>query len=136
MLVEGTITQVQGDKAVVSVKRASGCGRCNEAGGCGNGSGSCEAYSLRNLASASVGDVVEIDLPEGCAVKAAVLAYLLPLLGMFVGAAIGKVLSLSDLGLFAVCLAGGALCAWVGNVATQRGWIKLAAPCIVRVIQG
>jgi len=137
MLVEGRVMRLQGEQAIVSVKRVGGCGRCHEVGGCGGGEeASCEEYALRNQAAADVGSLVEIDLPDGGALKAATVAYLLPLACMLFGVAAGKVLEWPDLGLFAACLLGGGLGAWFAALATRRGWIQIVSPRITRVVQG
>lgn len=136
MRVEGTVMNVQNNRAVVSVKRSGGCGRCHEAGGCGGGESSCEQYSLNNPANAVPGQRVEIDLPEGGAFKAAFVAYMLPVIGMLLAVLAGKFLLWSDIALFGACLAGGALGLWVGKTALLRGWLVVAAPRIVRVVPG
>lgn len=136
MRVEGTVMDVRKDRAVVSVTRVGGCGRCNEPGGCGGGQASCEQYNLSNPAKASPGQRVEIELPEGGAFKAALLAYLLPVVGMFLAVALGQSLNWAEVPQFLACLAGGAFGLLLGRWAMRQGWIEVAAPRIVRIVQG
>ncbi len=90
---------------VEAVSPASGCGRCQEAGGCGGGllnkslrsEKSCH-YRLQNLIGAKVGDRVIVSVPEGSVLRAALLAYLLPVLLLIAGAAVGTAVSDADLG--------------------------------------
>lgn len=135
MLVEGTITGVSGDRAVVSVVRAGACGRCSESGGCGSVA-SCQPYVLQNPTSAAVGEVVQVSLPDGGTLKAVVLAYLVPLFGILSGAVIGKLFGFSDLGLFFACFSGGAICMGAVGFSTKRGWVVVAAPRIVGSSRG
>lgn len=132
MLVQGTVTEVIGATAKVSVARASGCGRCGEAGGCGMTTG-CETYTLENDLAAGLGEAVELELPEGGAWRAAALGYLLPLGGILLGALAGKMLAFPDLALFVACLLGGGLAIGAGVLAMRTGMVSVSRPRIVRV---
>ncbi|SMB26720.1 Positive regulator of sigma E activity [Sterolibacterium denitrificans] len=93
----GIVTRVEGPYALVEVRPMSGgCGRCHEAGGCGSNllnetlrPQSMNIYRLTNEIGARVGDVVMISVPEGAVLRVALLAYLLPVLCLIAGAAIG-----------------------------------------------
>ena len=109
------VTRIEGQHAMVEVSPvAAGCGRCHEAGGCGSGMlnkslrpQQLSIYRLPNLVGAAVGDRVIISVPEGSVLRAALLAYLLPVLLLIAGAAVGTVVSDSDL--IAVIGAGSGL---------------------------
>lgn len=104
------VTSIEGQHALVEVQPAvSGCGRCNETGGCGSGLLNQALrpkkrliYRVTNRIGARVGDSVTVTVPQGAVLRAALLAYLLPVLLVIVGAAIGTVFSASD----AVALTG------------------------------
>ncbi|MBK9615892.1 MAG: SoxR reducing system RseC family protein [Uliginosibacterium sp.] len=132
MLIHGTVTEVCGDSAIVSVMRASGCGRCSEAGGCGVTAG-CQTYTLANGVAAGPGEAVELEVPEGGAWRAAALGYLLPLCGILAGATVGKFLQFSDLALFVACLLGGGLALGASAFAMRTGLVAITRPRIVRV---
>ena len=93
----GVVTRIEGQYAMVEVKPVSGgCGRCHEVGGCGSNlineslrPQKLNIYRLPNRIDAKVGDAVMISVPEGAVLRAALLAYLLPLLFLIVGAALG-----------------------------------------------
>lgn len=106
MQAEGTVVRREGDNAIVKVVRSGGCGRCHEIGGCG-GDGHeqrCEEFFVDNVFGAQDGQRVTIEIPEGVALKAAVLMYGIPLLALLGGAALARLLSSSDL---AVATGGG-----------------------------
>lgn len=92
-----TVTSLDGEFVVVEVVPAdSGCGRCHEAGGCGSSllnkslrPQRFNTYRLPNSIGATVGDRVLLVVPEGAVLRAALLAYMLPVVMVIVGAAIG-----------------------------------------------
>lgn len=82
----------------------SGCGRCHEAGGCGSGLLNkslrpqwLNTYRLPNLVGATVGDRVILSIQEGAVLRAALMAYLLPVLLLIAGAAVGTAFSDAEL---------------------------------------
>ena len=96
----GVVTRVEGDLAYVEIgARAAGCGRCHEVGGCGSnlmGGAQTQAprtYRLPNRIGACVGDEVVLTIPDGALLKVSLLAYLLPVLLIIVGAALGERIS-------------------------------------------
>lgn len=105
--VEGVVKSVKGGIALVEVARSSGCGRCHEPGGCGGGEQVChQVYQLTNKVGAEAGDEVWISIADGSVLKAALLAYGVPGVCMFLGALIAFVLVGSDLAAFAGALIG------------------------------
>lgn len=133
MQAEGKVVSLQGELAEVSVLRAGACGRCSEAGGCG-ASNRCDTYLLPNPSAIGPGERVGLDVPDGAAWRAAMLAYGFPLAGVFLGAFVGKVLGLGDLGLFVACLAGGATMWVVAGMAARAAWFRTPQPRIVRIL--
>ncbi len=90
MQAEGVVVRCEGARALVQVRRSGGCGRCDEPGGCGgSGAASCSEYLVSNPVGASSGQRVLIEVPEGSALRAAALAYGLPLAGVIGGAFAG-----------------------------------------------
>lgn len=95
---QGTIISRDGDYAVVRMDE-TGCGRCNEPGGCGGQSigrmfcSTPRTFRVRNPGLATVGDRVRVAIAEGAVRRTAILAYGLPLLALFVCALGGKFLA-------------------------------------------
>lgn len=99
---EATVVALQGDEAVVRTEKQGGCGRCHEPGGCGGQSLSqmfCakpREYALLNTIAAEVGDKVVLGVPDGVLNRTALLAYVLPVVGVLLGAIGGRALAGSD----------------------------------------
>jgi sigma-E factor negative regulatory protein RseC len=96
--IAGRVVNVKGDLALVEVgPRQVGCGRCQEAGGCGalpgGGEGAKRIYHIRNDIAARTGDEVVLVVPEGALLKVSLLAYLVPVLLVIPAAAIGAAIS-------------------------------------------
>ncbi|SDH52812.1 SoxR reducing system RseC family protein [Propionivibrio dicarboxylicus] len=93
----GVVAACEGDRVLVRVEQ-KGCGRCHEEGGCGgNNLGnllckSPESFWLKNPGGLAVGDTVTVAIAEGALYKTVTRAYLIPLLGLLVGAIIGMFL--------------------------------------------
>ena len=113
----GTIVVLDGDYAVVRMDE-TGCGRCQEPGGCGGnniGKMFCSApreFRVLNPERAAVGTRVMIVIAAGVVRRSAALAYGLPLLALFLGAFGGSALageSGAIIGAFT-----GLLVAWAG----------------------
>ncbi|KAF7599089.1 MAG: Fis family transcriptional regulator [Candidatus Dactylopiibacterium carminicum] len=135
MRVEGVVVRVEAAQAVVQVRRQGGCGRCTEPGGCGGGSeGGCSEYWLDNPARARAGQRVLVDLPEGQAARAALLAYATPLLVLLLAAGGATLSGWPDPVVAMVALAGLVLSLLGLRLARHMGWLRLARPCIAQVI--
>lgn len=129
--VAGEVIALDGGLALVKMSsRAGGCGRCNEPGGCGGTKvGSMfrpetAEFWLANDIDAEVGEAVRICLPEEVSVRAALLCYLVPVLGIVVGAALGVLLGgaqASDLHAVAGAFAGLAAGILVSRGLGRRG---------------
>lgn len=101
----GVVERVQGDEAVIQIKRVSGCGGNCEA--CG---GSCESafhgLTVKNTIDAKPGETVEILFRESESMKASLIIYLVPLAGFLIGLIIGYLAKLSDITSFLISLVG------------------------------
>ena len=113
---QGTITAVNGDTADVLMDE-TGCGRCHEEGGCGGHNigkmlcASPRTFRVLNPGNSAVGDRVTVVIAEGTVRRSAVLAYVVPLLALFVGALGGSVLA-GEVGAI-VGAVSGLFCAWL-----------------------
>lgn len=113
----GNIIELDGEYAVVRMDE-TGCGRCQEPGGCGGnniGKMFCNAprvFRVLNPERAAVGARVMVVIAEGAVRRSAVLAYGLPLIALFLGAFCGSALS-GELGSI-VGASVGLLLAWTG----------------------
>lgn len=96
----GRVVAVEPDYAWIETTARSGCGRCEESGGCGQNSifrmlgdhGRQLRVPTGNL-RVDIGDAAVVGVPGGALVKASLLAYLVPLLALLAGASIGHHLS-------------------------------------------
>ena len=113
---QGTITAVNGDTADVLMDE-TGCGRCHEEGGCGGHNigkmlcASPRTFRVLNPGNSAVGNRVTVVIAEGTVRRSAVLAYVVPLLALFVGALGGSVLA-GEVGAI-VGAVSGLFCAWL-----------------------
>lgn len=86
----------------VATLARSGCGRCDQPGGCGQNSifrlfGQRQRQILaRSDLALKPGDAVVIGVPEGLLLRASLVVYLVPLLGLVFGAVAGQVLFSSE----------------------------------------
>jgi sigma-E factor negative regulatory protein RseC len=97
---EAIITRLEGDLACVQIGRdGSGCGRCHEAGGCRSGvlaqlfGSSPRQYRIPNHIGAVPGERVIVRVADGAVGRAALVAYILPVLGVVAGALAGTSLA-------------------------------------------
>lgn len=88
----GIVTRVEGDHAWVEIGSGSGCGSCKSQGACGSGllglAAPSRQHRLLNTIGARPGDTVTVSMAQGGVLKAAALAYLLPL-GLGIAGAAG-----------------------------------------------
>lgn len=103
-------------------ERPSGCGRCNEPGGCGGGriwyafGRPNEVFEIKDAARFEAGDRVVLTIEDGTALGAALATYGVPTLGGILGAAFGMWIA-GDAGA-AIGLIAGVLLAF--QLARQR----------------
>ncbi len=85
------IAERPGEVAVLTHARG-GCGRCRQPGGCGRPMDERPTTTwMPNTADFEVGDEVELNVATPALEKAAWSAYGIPLAGLILGAAVGKV---------------------------------------------
>ena len=87
----GVVVEVQGEKAVVQIKRVSACGEsCGScSGGCQNTAQKVEAF---NQVAAKQGQVVQMEMKDSDVLTAAFMVYIIPLILLFVGYFAGSAL--------------------------------------------
>lgn len=94
----GQITAVEGNYITISTQLKSGCSGCQQQNHCGAGllskafpqrSGE---FSLHSEGHFAVGQQVELQLPESALARFSLAMYLLPLLALLLGAALGQLL--------------------------------------------
>ncbi len=89
------IVHVQGNEALVEAKGGGGCGHCDSEKGCGSGKLSqifCSQprqFKVHNEANASVGDEVQITLPDGVLLRSSIIMYVIPLSLLLSGGMLG-----------------------------------------------
>jgi sigma-E factor negative regulatory protein RseC len=90
MIEFGEIVDIQGNQAVIKVKRSSACGNC---GACSMGMHTDEMMlTVSNQMQGEVGDLVELELESSQLLKASAITYLFPLFALILGIAIGFIL--------------------------------------------
>ena len=110
------VERLEGEDAWVRVQeRSGGCGRCDEPGGC-RSSGIAYAFKapktlfrVPNRIGARIGDVVQLRMEDGAALRGAMLSYGLGVALLVIGAAVGHAVApteLADAGAAAGAVAG------------------------------
>lgn len=83
----------------VEVQVKNACGHCDNNESCGTSAVSkafspkVQCFSIPSDGQYVVGDLLKLGLPESVILKAAALVYLLPLMGLFAGAALASILN-------------------------------------------
>ena len=110
---KGTVVALENEMARVRFTRSDMCGSCHA---CFRGDTNEAEIELQNSAHASVGDVVFIELHESLVLKASLLMYGIPLVGLLLGV---------------VC------CASLGDLYAAAGGILLCASAflLLRVLE-
>lgn len=116
----GQVRSVSDGFAWVDVERQSGCGRCNDAGGCGR---ACERVSATYMIPVDTpvlpGQRVDVVVAESAPLTAALLSYGVALLALFAGVGVAVLLAgVSD----AVVGAGAA-----AGLVLALGWLRLSS---------
>lgn len=105
MIRTGFVKTKNGNKLSVCFERPSSCEGCK---GCSKGLMSKDEL-LTVFGEADVGDLVDVQMPEGRIFQASLLAYALPLSMLIAGLAVGSLMGMSDTITFLMALAGLAL---------------------------
>ncbi len=95
---QGVITAILGRYARVRTERTSACGQCRVNGACGTSL--LERFFARrpveltalNTPGAQVGDLVRVGISEQGLLRAAIAAYLVPILALIAGAWVGEII--------------------------------------------
>lgn len=101
-LTRAIVRSVSGAEAIVEIE-STGCGRCDEPGGCGGGKKAdlfCRSrtYRVLNPVGAHAGELVNVAIADGVIAQSATRAYVVPLLCLLFGAVLGRLLGDSTLG--------------------------------------
>jgi sigma-E factor negative regulatory protein RseC len=100
--IPATVHGVDGDTALVETENGGGCGRCNEPGGCRSGliagmfAPGPRTYRIANTIRAQAGQRVLVCLPDGAVLRSAIAGYLVPVLGVVLGAVLGHAAAGTD----------------------------------------
>ena len=106
------VVGLEGETAIVEVSVKSACGACEHGGGCGVSKlGKLvrprpARWRMENRAGAGLGDEVLLALDDAALSTAAVFAYLPPLFGLLLGAALAEAQGAGDGGVVLGSLAG------------------------------
>ena len=92
----GVVTAIQGRMALVVTRMEPECESCVAKETCSTfgGGGANAEITTRNTAGAEVGDIVTISMPSSSLVKVSFLVYMLPILALIAGIAVGHWLSM------------------------------------------
>ncbi|WP_346286795.1 SoxR reducing system RseC family protein, partial [Zoogloea sp.] len=99
MRVTGVVRRLEAGDAWVDVAVNGGCGRCSEPGGCGGVNIArplalpSKVVRVANHIQARPGDAVALVVDDGVPLRAALLAYGWPVLGVIAGAALGTLVA-------------------------------------------
>jgi len=111
----GIVRAFDGDRALVEVQRRTACGGCASQDGCGTSVIAAwfgrrpSRLWVHALTPMRVGETVVVSLPEAMLLQASLLMYLLPVLGLVGGAALGNLLAGAATGGDLPGIAGGVL---------------------------
>lgn len=87
---EGIVQEARNNKALVTTDRQAMCGQCTAKSFCGMFGGGEEVLTeALNPVDAKAGDTVKIGVPTGTVVKASMVVYAIPTIGIVGGAALG-----------------------------------------------
>lgn len=106
----GQVIAVHGNHAVVRFEREAACGACRVAGLCASGKHAQDLpVRLDERDQVLAGDQVRVGLDTDIALRATLLAYLVPLAGLLLGLLTSALFRLTDAGAVGLALCGLAL---------------------------
>jgi sigma-E factor negative regulatory protein RseC len=89
----GTVVAVRGDRADVALGQTAACAGCKACSSLSSAGGEMLLVDVIDRVGASVGDEVEIEIPERLRVQAALAIYVAPLIALFAGYLAGFLLA-------------------------------------------
>ncbi|PQQ38488.1 SoxR-reducing system protein RseC [Photorhabdus laumondii] len=110
-----TVIHWQQGRALLRYGSSSGCGSCQARATCGSyllnklGSDGIYQLELEILQPLQPGQKVEVGIPEGSLLRSALLVYLTPLIGLFLGGALLQLWITNQLWVFCGGVLGGVL---------------------------
>ena len=131
---QAVVTAIHGTQAEVSVQRQTACGGCDQATGCSTSvlaglfNRRSELIMVDNPIGAEPGDQVVLGIEESALQIASLIAYLLPILGLVLGAAFGSLLGAEPVSVVSGLLGlivGLFLTRSLGNAANERARYRI-----------
>lgn len=90
---KGTVTAVNKNILTITVNSSEGCNGCTA---CSSGKSRCETFEIETNTVFSIGEEVEIELPDSFFIKAAFIIYLFPLILFFGGYYVASLLKFQE----------------------------------------
>lgn len=144
MEIDAIVSRTEEGFAYVKInEKPGGCGRCHESGGCASGAltqvfkrQECREFRLPNDIGAHPGETVRVSLPDGMTLRAAFWVYVLPLLGLLLGAGWGAWLDAGrgDLRTLLGALSGFALAILFAILYRRRHQGGVSQPSLSRIL--
>ena len=134
------VTGLDGNWALVQMQRQSACSHCELSNGCGTGAigrllgHRRKPVKIKNEDQLKPGDSVVLGLPEGAFLKASLLIYGLPLLGLMVGGMLALwITGESELFAFVFAAAGFVTGLQISALLARRQYSNQFSPRILQV---
>ena len=142
---KATVISLSGDTAEVQMQRQSACSHCEMSQGCGTGAigrllgKRSKPVEIKVDRELKPGEQVEIGLPDKAFLRAGLLIYGMPLLGLFIGLALAEIMAShsnlsSDLIGFVFALIGLVLGLLIGAYIAKTKFGNQLNPKILAVI--
>jgi sigma-E factor negative regulatory protein RseC len=137
----GRIVALQGNQAWVQTLRQNACQSCRARSGCGQralhelSGGKARQVRVDNALQAQVGDQVLLGIGETALLRASVLVYLVPVLGLLAGALVGdRVAGLGDGGTILAGALGMALAFLLVRMCQRHAITGQFRPVLLKVL--
>lgn len=136
-----TVIRLEGSQAVVDIQRQSVCGHCELNNGCGTGAigrllgHRSKSLKISNEKDLKPGDQIILGIQERAYLKASLVIYGLPLMGLISGGLLSQwFFGESDLNAFVGAAAGMALCLIASNRFAKYRFSRQFNPAILQII--
>lgn len=137
---EAIVSRIEECHAYVEICEDGGCGHCHEVGGCKSGiliqlfNDKPRQFRIINRIGARQGERVIVRIAEGATLRAALLTYLVPVLFLLLGGALGKTMMEGGDGATALGALGGfALGVLAGLTLRRTRLAPVADPVLVKI---